>query len=261
MIIIAEEEEEEEISTFKDERVERGRLFHRRPRDGNALSDAENCVSRRRGWKCQVSYQFNGWKSPKFLTSHESQRVRKDMKVQFPTRHIRRQCSMNIFVYFFSLLLRVFLFLLGHGKRGNCPVNSLLPGYISFLLAWEERGSLFKTRPVRSCFQSKNSSLLQIRKTGSSFNEYFSQKSTLFGEKEYARKIFALRKIWFRSGIDYYEIYQRTFSPEWIRYPDCGREIARNFQLFSHLCVTIYFIVCSSKQDSSNGVTMRMNRI
>lgn len=49
MIIIAEEEEEEEISTFKDERVERGRLFHRRPRDGNALSDAENCVSRRGG--------------------------------------------------------------------------------------------------------------------------------------------------------------------------------------------------------------------
>lgn len=186
---------------------------------------------------------FNGWKSLKFLTSHESQRVREDMKVQFPTRRIFVANVRWTFLFIFLFLLHFsFSF---RDSRATWLSHKFAPARICFISSRAERRSLFKAWPVRACFRSKNSNsfLLPLHKFE---KRIFLAKiqSTVKKSTFSRRKNFCSSKNLISTGIDYYEIYRSSalFRP-WIRYPDCAREIERNFELFSHLCVTIHFIV------------------
>lgn len=143
-----------------------------------------------------------------------------------------------LFFYFFSIFLSLF-------GRATWLSHKFAPARICFISSRAERRSLFKAWPVRAWFRSKNSNsfLLPLHKFEKRI--YLAKIQSTVKKNTFSRwKNFCSSKNLISTGIDYYEIYRSSalFRP-WIRYPDCGREIERNFELFFHLCVTIHFIV------------------
>lgn len=100
-----------------------------------------------------------------------------------------------LFFYFFSIFLSLFVTAVQHG----CRISSLLPGYVSFLLA--RKGEVYsKHGPFAPDFDPKILILSFCPYTNSK-NGYFSQKSNPRWKRVRLAggKIFALRKIWFRQ--------------------------------------------------------------
>lgn len=143
-----------------------------------------------------------------------------------------------LFFYFFSIFLSLF-------DRATWLSHKFAPARICFISSRAERRSLFKAWSVRACFRSKNSNSFLLPLHEFEKRIFLAKiQSTVKKSTFSRRKNFCSSKNLISTGIDYYEIYRSSalFRP-WIRYPDCGREIERNFELFSHLCVTIHFIV------------------
>lgn len=152
-----------------------------------------------RGEEMPSFLPFNGWKSLKFLTSHESQRVREDMKVQFPTRRIFVANVRWTFLFIFLFLLHFSFSFRDSRATYGCRISSLLSGYVSFLLA--RKGEVYSKRgPFAPDFDPKIL-ILSFYPYTNSKNGYISQKSNPRWKRIRLAggKIFALRKIWFRQ--------------------------------------------------------------